>query len=64
MIETIDQLLQRIDHSIEEVVSVVVFRKNMLKCVFMSYDRVIQKKWLGIQIGMIGAKGKLFSKMN
>ena len=30
----------------------------------MSFDRAIQREWFGIKIGMTGAKGKIFSKVN
>lgn len=46
--------MRRIDHSIE-VVSVVVFRKDQLKCVFTKEARTIQKEWPRIKIRQAGA---------
>lgn len=52
--ETTEQLLNRIDHSIEEVVNAAVFKKNLSNCVLMDSDRAIQNRWLGIKIGKAG----------
>ena len=60
--EPVEKLLRRIDHSIEEVVSAAVFRKEQRKCGFTKDDRAIQKEWPGIKIRQAGVLSKDKSK--
>ena len=62
ILEPVEKLLRRIDHSIEKVVSVVVFRKEQRKCGFTKDDRAIQKEWPGIKIRQAGVLSKDKSK--